>query len=106
LVIVKSINTKRCYDPEKISAKKLALCIDAGEYEGVSLFAMKIYEYLPDPVSEKEGFLRVIDEDRESYYYDAKVFLKVNPRRNGLLIPFMSSRKTPMQRTRLKAFDK
>jgi len=52
-----------------------------------------LYEYLPDPISEKEGFLRVIDEDGESYYYDAKAFLKINARRNGLLIPFTSSQR-------------
>jgi len=72
----------------------------------VSLFAMKIYEYLPDPISEKEGFLRVIDEDGESYYYDAKAFLKINARRNGLLIPFPLSRKTRRQKARLKALSK
>ena len=82
---------------QKFQQKKLALCIDAGEYEGVSLFAMKIYEYLPDAISEKEGFLRVIDEDGESYYYDAKAFLKINAHRNGLLIPF-----TSLQRPRTK----
>jgi len=91
---------------QKFQQKKLALCIDAGEYEGVSLFAMKIYEYLPDPISEKEGFLRVIDEDGESYYYDAKAFLKINAHRNGLSIPFTPSRKTHMQRSRSKALSK
>jgi len=91
---------------KEFQQKNLALCIDAGEYEGVSLFAMKIYKYLPDPHSEKEGFLRIIDEDGEPYYYDAKAFLKINARRNGLLIPFMSSRKAPTQRTRMKAFGK
>jgi len=89
--------------PKEFQQKNLALCIDAGEYEGVSLFAMKIYEYLPDPHSEKEGFLRVIDEDGESYYYDAKAFLKINARRNGLLIPFTSSRKPRTKRTSSRA---
>ncbi len=32
-----------------LKKKNLALCIDAGEYEGVSLFAMKIYEFIPVP---------------------------------------------------------
>lgn len=91
---------------QKFQQKKLALCTDAGEYQGVSLFAMKIYEYLPDPVSEKEGFLRIIDEDGEPYYYDAKAFLKINARRNGLLIPFTPSQKTHPQRARLKALSK
>jgi len=91
---------------QEFQHKKLALCIDAGEYEGVSLFAMKIYEYLPDSISEKDGFLRIIDEDGEPYYYDAKAFRKINARRNGLLIPYVPSRKAPTPRTRLKAFSK
>ena len=76
---------------EDFQKKKLALCVDAGAYEGVSLFSMKIYEYLPEPASEKQGFLRVIDEDGESYYYDANAFLKVETRRDGLSIPFARS---------------
>ncbi len=92
--------------PQEFQQKKLALCIDAGEYEGVSLFAMKIYEYLSDPVSEKEGFLRIIDEDGEPYYYDAKAFLKINTRRNGLLIPFTLSRKPHTKRTGSRALSK
>jgi len=78
---------------QKLRGKKLVLCVDAGEYEGTSLFAMKIYEYLRDAVSEKEGFLRVIDEEGEPYYYDARAFLKITARRNGLAIPFASPRK-------------
>ena len=72
----------RCWDKAKtisiqeLRQKNLALCIDAGEYEGVSLFAMKIYEYLPDPASEKEGFLHVIDEDGEHYNFIYDSYLK------------------------------
>lgn len=91
---------------QEFQGKKLALCIDAGEYEGVSLFAMKIYEYLSDPVSEKEGFLRIIDEDGEPYYYHAKAFLKINTRRNGLLIPFTPSRRSRTKRTSSRALSK
>lgn len=78
---------------QSLQRKKLALCIDAGEYEGSSLFAMKLYEYLPDAASEKQGFLRVIDEEGEPYYYDARAFLKITARRNGLTIPFIPPRK-------------
>jgi hypothetical protein len=90
---------------QKLQKKNLALCLNAGEYEGVSLFAMKLYEYLPDSASEKQGFLRVIDEEGESYYYDAKAFRKINARRNGLLIPFERSEKTRRKRTRTKAYS-
>ena len=71
-----------------IHKKKLALCIDAGDYEGVSLFSLKMYEWLSDPASEAEGFLRVIDEEGEPYFYDAKAFVKLKSAQNGLLIPF------------------
>ena len=83
--------------------KKLALCIDAGEYEGVSLFGMKIYEYLPDAVSEKQGFLQVIDEEGEPYYYDASAFLKINTRPNGMSISFKRSNSTRPKRGGIRA---
>lgn len=84
---------------QELQHKNLALCIDAGEYEGVSLFAMKIYENLPYPASEKDGFLRVIDEDGEPYYFDANAFLKISPRRNGLMIPLPASSEPTSKQT-------
>ncbi len=90
---------------QKLQKKNWALCLDAGGYESVSLFAMKLYEYIPDSASEKQGFLRVIDEDGESYYYDARAFRKINARRNGLLIPFERSDKPRRKRTRTKAYS-
>lgn len=80
---------------QKLKKKNFAFCINAGEYQGVSLFALKMYEYLPDPVAEAEGFLRVIDEEGEPYYYDAQAFVKVKAAASGLLIPFLqTARKT------------
>lgn len=76
-----------------LQKKNIALCINAGEYEGVSLFTLKMYECLPDPVSEAEGFLRVIDEEGEPYYYDAKAFVKLKSAQNGLLIPFVKTKR-------------
>ena len=73
----------------KLQKKNWALCIDAGEYEGVSVFALKLYQYRPNPVSEAEGFLHVIDEEGELYYYDAAAFLKVKSASKGLLIPLI-----------------
>ncbi|MGH7455804.1 MAG: hypothetical protein ACRENG_30895 [bacterium] len=78
----------------KLQNKKFALCINAGEYEGVSLFTLKMYECLPDPASEAEGFLRVIDEEGEPYYYDSKAFVKLKSAPNGLLIPFVKPKRT------------
>ncbi|MCI0693429.1 hypothetical protein L0337_15665 [candidate division KSB1 bacterium] len=71
-----------------LQKRSFALCIDAGEYQGISLFALKMYECLPDPASEAEGFLRVIDEEGEPYYYDAQAFVKLKSAQNGLLISF------------------
>ncbi len=82
-----------------IHKKSLALCIDAGEYQGVSLFAFKIYEYIPEPISEAEGFLRVIDEEDEPYYYDAKAFVKVKSAPNGLLIPIVKLKRARKKQT-------
>ncbi len=90
---------------QELRGKKLALCVDADEYEGTSLFAMKIYEYLRDTASEKEGFLRVIDEEGEPYYYDAHAFLKIDARRNGLAIPFASPRKPRSRQVASKAHN-
>jgi hypothetical protein len=90
---------------QMLQKKNWALCLDAGEYEGVSLFAMKLYEYVPDSASEKQGFLRVIDEEGEPYYYDARAFRKINARRNGLLIPFAHSTKPRRKGTRTKAYS-
>ena len=87
---------------QSLQRKKLALCIDAGEYEGSSLFAMKLYEYLPDAASEKQGFLRVVEEEGEPYYYDTRAFLKITTRPNGLTIPFASSRKSRSKRAQSK----
>lgn len=88
---------------KNLQKKKLALCVDAGEYEGTSLFAMKIYEYLPDPASAKQGFLRIIDEEGEPYYYDANAFLKINARRNGLSIPFSPAKSARRKRGGVRA---
>lgn len=88
---------------KKLHRKKLALCLDAGEYEGTSLFAMKIYEYLPDRASEREGFLRVIDEEGEPYYYDANAFVKMKSNRNSLSIPLPHKNGARRKRTSARA---
>jgi len=79
------------FNLKDIQKKKWILCINAGEYQGVSLFTLKLYEFIPDAVSEAEGFLRVIDEDGEPYYYDAKAFVKIKSAANGLFIPFLKA---------------
>lgn len=74
---------------QELKKKNLALCIDAGEHKGVSLFELKLYEFIPEPDSEAKGLLRVIDEEGEPYYYDSNCFLKVKPIPDGLAIPIL-----------------
>ncbi len=87
---------------QDLQKKNFALCIDAGEYQGVSLFTLKMYEYIPDSLSEAEGFLRVIDEEGEPYYYDAKAFVQLKSAQKGLLIPFVkpkqAQKKQPLRK--------
>jgi len=61
----------------ELQKPNFALCIDSGEYEGTNLFTLKMYQCLPEPTSEADGFLRVIGEEGEPYFYDAKAFIKL-----------------------------
>jgi hypothetical protein len=46
---------------------------------GSSIRALrKVYERLPDPDGEREGFFRVIDEDEEDYLHPANYFVPVD----------------------------
>lgn len=42
-----------------------------------SLERRKIYERLEDPVAEKRGFLRIIDEEEEDYLYPRGWFVSI-----------------------------
>ena len=46
---------------------KFALCVENKDCE--DLEKRKIYQILPDEESEKEGYLRVVDESGEDYLY-------------------------------------
>jgi hypothetical protein len=52
-----------------------ALCIENKDCE--DLEKRKIYEVIPDEESEKEGYLRVIDESGEDYLYPQSYFILV-----------------------------
>ena len=52
-----------------------ALCIENKDCE--DLEKRKIYEVIPDEESEKEGYLRVIDESCEDYLYPQSYFILV-----------------------------
>ncbi len=59
---------------------KFVVCLDNEDFLA-SLEIGKLYQIVPDKEAEKLGGLRVIDEDGEDYFYDAKMFcpLQVPP---------------------------
>lgn len=52
---------------------KWLLCISNDNYQA-SLEPRKFYEQLDDPIAEKLGMVRVIDESGEDYLYKADLF--------------------------------
>jgi len=52
-----------------------ALCVENKDCE--DLEKRKIYRVIPDEESEKEGYLRVIDESGEDYLYPQSYFVLV-----------------------------
>jgi hypothetical protein len=57
----------------KSAARQLVVCVDNEGYPA-SLEKRKIYVSLRDPVSEKRGLLRVIDESGDDYLYPKTFF--------------------------------
>jgi hypothetical protein len=60
----------------KIQARQLVVCIDNEDY-AASLEKRKIYVMLRDPVAEKRGLLRIIDESGEGYLYPKSFFRSI-----------------------------
>ena len=54
--------------------KQLVVCVSNEGYS-VSLERRKIYVALRDPVAEKHGLVRVIDESGEDYLYPERYFV-------------------------------
>ena len=52
-----------------------ALCIENKDCE--DLVRRKLYQVIPDEKSQKEGYLRVIDESGEDYLYPQSYFILV-----------------------------
>jgi len=63
-----------------MDAPEFVVCLSNEGY-AASLEIGKLYRTIPDKEAEKLGGLRVIDEDGEDYFYDAKMFcpLQVPP---------------------------
>ncbi len=55
---------------------KWLLCINNQEYPA-SLEAMKIYQQLDDPMANKLGMVRIIDESGEDYLYNNSLFIQI-----------------------------
>jgi hypothetical protein len=54
---------------------KAALCIENKDCD--DLEKRKIYQVIPDESADKEGFIRVIDESGEDYFYPHSYFIAV-----------------------------
>lgn len=58
------------------STRRFVICVKNEGYT-VSLKKRKIYIALPDPVAEKHGQIRIIDESGEDYLYPKHFFVAV-----------------------------
>jgi len=56
---------------------KFVICV-YNEGQEASLILRKVYEQLPDADAEREGQIRVIDEDGEDYLHPANYFLPID----------------------------
>jgi hypothetical protein len=59
----------------------LVICVKNEDYPA-SLEKRKIYEAIPDPVAEKHGQVRVIDESGEDYLFPQEYFIPVSLPKN------------------------
>jgi len=60
---------------KELKEQLFALCIENKDCD--DLEKRKIYQLIPDEESEKEGYLRVIDESGEDYLYPQSYFILV-----------------------------
>jgi hypothetical protein len=60
----------------KSLSKQLVVCVDNDGYPA-SLEKRKIYVVLRDPVAEKRGLLRIIDESGDDYLYPKALFRSI-----------------------------
>ena len=57
------------------SAGSFALYVEDGGMEDLEV--RKIYQVLPDPEANREGYVRVIDESGEDYLYPEQYFVPI-----------------------------
>jgi hypothetical protein len=63
------------------TSSRFVICVRNDDYP-VSLERRKIYEAISDPVAEKHGQTRVIDESGEDYLYPRDYFVPVSLPKN------------------------
>mgnify|MGYP001589453737 CR=1 FL=1 len=56
--------------------RQFALCVKKDDC--ADLDTRKVYQIIPDEESEREGYLRVIDESGEDYLYPESYFVRVH----------------------------
>ncbi|HST59214.1 MAG TPA: hypothetical protein VLK84_11005 [Longimicrobium sp.] len=56
--------------------QRFVVCIRTDEHE-MDLALHKIYAVLPDPLAERDGWIRVVDETGEDYLYPEDCFRPV-----------------------------
>jgi hypothetical protein len=61
---------------QKTGVRRFAVCVKNEGYEA-SLERNKIYVVLPDAEAERDGDLRIVDEDGEDYLYPAAFFVAI-----------------------------
>ncbi len=56
--------------------RRFAICV-ANPDDNIDLEVHKIYQIVPDPRSEKEDWIRVIDDSGEDYLYSKQMFVPI-----------------------------
>ena len=64
-----------------LTSRQLVICVKNEDYPA-SLEKRKIYEAIPDPVAERHGQVRVIDESGEDYLFPQEYFIPVSLPKN------------------------
>ena len=59
---------------KKTDNPHFVICMDTAGHDA-SLIPRKLYELLPDPVSNVHGLYRIVDESGEDYCYPASLFI-------------------------------
>lgn len=63
---------------QPLSNAQFVLCVQNDGYE-VDLELQHVYRRLPDPLGERRGFFRVIDETGEDFLFPRRFFVPVDP---------------------------